>query len=371
MVAYLKKLEGSKGFHQIVDFLNASHIQYALTENPTIYVSLIQQFWQTATASTLNNGEIEITATIDGKVKIVTEASIRRHLKLEDYDGSTVLVESHHTPTGAPSTSPPQLSPTLKSSIRHETKVPQPSSPPHTNVVDEVTSTRVDVRHGGAATIVTNLDAGQGSVESLETDLKQTKQIFGTAFTKLIKKVKKLKKTFKTSQARRKARIVVSDDEEDLEDPSKQGRKIAEIDQDHDISLVQHDVEVQGRHEHAMEEFTTAKEVYTAEKEVSTAEPVSTAGASVSTASVSTASPPRVSAAKSLVYIRRSATKTKDKGKGIMEESESAITKAKRQQEQERLGLETAVRLQEEFDEEERQRIARIHEEASSFNFEE
>ncbi|GKB68557.1 putative ribonuclease H-like domain-containing protein [Tanacetum coccineum] len=91
MVAYLKKLEGSKGFHQIVDFLNASHIQYALTENPTIYVSLIQQFWQTATASTLNNGEMEITATIDGKVKIVTEASIRRHLKLEDSDGISIL----------------------------------------------------------------------------------------------------------------------------------------------------------------------------------------------------------------------------------------------------------------------------------------
>ncbi|GKD44203.1 hypothetical protein Tco_1268848 [Tanacetum coccineum] len=82
MVAYLKKPEGSEGFHQIVDFLNASHIRYALTENPTIYVSLIKQFWETATARTLDNGEIELTATIDGKVKIVTEASVRRHLQL-------------------------------------------------------------------------------------------------------------------------------------------------------------------------------------------------------------------------------------------------------------------------------------------------
>ncbi|GJZ54411.1 hypothetical protein Tco_0609296 [Tanacetum coccineum] len=84
MVAYLKKTKGSEGFHQIVDFLNTSHIRYALTENSTIYVSLIQQFWQTATASTLDNGEIEITATIDRKIKIVTKASIRRHIKLED-----------------------------------------------------------------------------------------------------------------------------------------------------------------------------------------------------------------------------------------------------------------------------------------------
>ncbi|GJT80993.1 hypothetical protein Tco_1055335 [Tanacetum coccineum] len=70
-----------------LDFLNTCHIKYALIENPTIYVSLIEQFWQTASASTLENGDMEITATIDGKVKVVSEASIRRHLKLEDSDG--------------------------------------------------------------------------------------------------------------------------------------------------------------------------------------------------------------------------------------------------------------------------------------------
>ncbi|GKF78884.1 hypothetical protein Tco_0234452 [Tanacetum coccineum] len=87
MVAYLQKSEVSEGFNQIVDFLTASHIRYALTKSPTIYVSLIKQFWQTATASTLENGDMKITATIDGKIKTVSEASIRRHLKLEDSDG--------------------------------------------------------------------------------------------------------------------------------------------------------------------------------------------------------------------------------------------------------------------------------------------
>ncbi|GJX83889.1 hypothetical protein Tco_0333370 [Tanacetum coccineum] len=57
------------------------------SENHTIYTSLIQQFWETASASTSENEEIEITATIDGRVKTITEASIRRHLKLEDSDG--------------------------------------------------------------------------------------------------------------------------------------------------------------------------------------------------------------------------------------------------------------------------------------------
>ncbi|GJW70027.1 hypothetical protein Tco_0126944 [Tanacetum coccineum] len=56
------------------------------TENLTIYVSLIKQFWETTTARTLDTREVELTATIDGKVKIVTEASVRRHLQLADFD---------------------------------------------------------------------------------------------------------------------------------------------------------------------------------------------------------------------------------------------------------------------------------------------
>ncbi|GJS11439.1 retrovirus-related pol polyprotein from transposon TNT 1-94 [Tanacetum coccineum] len=161
---------------------------------------------------------------------------------------------------------------------------------------------------------------------------------------------------------------------DDLEDPSKQGRKIAKIDQDPAISLVQHDAEIQGRHEHDMEfDFDLD-----AAKDVSTAKPVSTAGVAV-TKPVSTgctASPTRrvstaddITMAETLVYIRKSAAK--DKGKGKMDESEPVQTKTKLQQEQERLGYEAAVRLQAELEEEERQRIARVHEAASSFNVEE
>ncbi|GJZ50154.1 putative ribonuclease H-like domain-containing protein [Tanacetum coccineum] len=57
MVAFLQKPTGSEEFHQIVEFLAGSHIRYALTANPTIYASLIEQFWQTATVKTVNNGE--------------------------------------------------------------------------------------------------------------------------------------------------------------------------------------------------------------------------------------------------------------------------------------------------------------------------
>nr|GEY46004.1 hypothetical protein [Tanacetum cinerariifolium] len=91
MVAFLKKPQGSKDFHQIVEFLKASHITYALTENPTIYVSLINQLWRTTGARTLENEEIELNATVDGHDKTITEASVRRHLKLVDADGISTL----------------------------------------------------------------------------------------------------------------------------------------------------------------------------------------------------------------------------------------------------------------------------------------
>ncbi|GKF05856.1 hypothetical protein Tco_0036524, partial [Tanacetum coccineum] len=91
MVTYLKKPSGSEGFQEIVDFLNGSHIRYALTKNPTIYVSLIKKFWQTATVRIFDYGDQEITAIVGGKEFTITEASIRRHLQLADLDGISVL----------------------------------------------------------------------------------------------------------------------------------------------------------------------------------------------------------------------------------------------------------------------------------------
>ncbi|GJY02621.1 hypothetical protein Tco_0360773 [Tanacetum coccineum] len=63
-------------------------------------------------------------------------------------------------------------------------------------------------------------------VTSLEEDLKQAKRIYGKALTKLVKKVKLLEAKLKSTTERRKARMVIFDDEEDLvsEDTSKQGR---------------------------------------------------------------------------------------------------------------------------------------------------
>ncbi|GKB62156.1 hypothetical protein Tco_0918342, partial [Tanacetum coccineum] len=74
------KPEESAGFAEIVDFLKGSHIRYALTYNPTIHDSLVKQFWQTATASTLADGTLELRATIDTLEYTITEAYVRSKL---------------------------------------------------------------------------------------------------------------------------------------------------------------------------------------------------------------------------------------------------------------------------------------------------
>ncbi|GJY70346.1 ribonuclease H-like domain-containing protein [Tanacetum coccineum] len=384
----------------------------------------------------LDSGEVQITTTIDGKVKLVSEASIRRHLKLEDSDGittlpnteifeqltlmgygegSTVLIESHHTPSGAPKTSQPPLSSPSRIPTRQETEGPQPSSPTYTNVADEAAFTSVDVVHGGAATTVSSIDVGQGSgnipksltmphdspllgghiprsvegsmtlhelvvlctklsnkVDSLETELKQTKQTYGAALTKLIKKVKKLEQTVKTSQARRRAKIVVSDDEENSEVPSKQGRMIEDIDQDAGISLVtptkvssqedqsedqlgvlsaakvladaaKKNVNTYTRRRRAVS--TGSEGVNTASRIFSTAEEsVSTAGASMP---VSTAG--MVQQVNIIIPSSSETTETtKDKGKAIIQESEQPKKIKKRVQIQMSLDEELAQKLHEE-----------------------
>ncbi|GJZ51419.1 retrotransposon protein, putative, ty1-copia subclass [Tanacetum coccineum] len=90
LVMFLSKPAESEGFEQIVDFLNANPIKYALTINPTIYTSCIEQFWATVKVKTVN-GEIQLQALVDGKKIIVSEASVRRDLQLNDEEGTDCL----------------------------------------------------------------------------------------------------------------------------------------------------------------------------------------------------------------------------------------------------------------------------------------
>nr|GEY78736.1 xylulose kinase-1 [Tanacetum cinerariifolium] len=89
----------SKGFDKIVDFVNANLVKYALTVNPTIYTSCIQQFWDSAKVKTVNE-DVQIRALVDGKKIIITEASIRCDLQLEDAE------EKERRETEVPHTEP-------------------------------------------------------------------------------------------------------------------------------------------------------------------------------------------------------------------------------------------------------------------------
>nr|GEW92652.1 putative ribonuclease H-like domain-containing protein [Tanacetum cinerariifolium] len=89
LISWQKPAE-SERFEQIVDFLNANPIKYALTVNPTIYSSCIQQFWDSAKVKTVNE-DVQILALIDGKKIIITEASIRHDLQLQDAKSTACL----------------------------------------------------------------------------------------------------------------------------------------------------------------------------------------------------------------------------------------------------------------------------------------
>nr|GEW99531.1 retrovirus-related Pol polyprotein from transposon TNT 1-94 [Tanacetum cinerariifolium] len=232
MVAYLKKSEGSEGFHQIIDFLSASHITHALTESPTIYASLIEQFWQTAALSAIKDGVIAITATTDRNVKVlITEASIIRHIKIGDSEVE-ILHTYHSTQFKSKKTAWEQFSSNIATAV---------------------------------ICLATNRTF---NFSKLMFDA-MTKKVYSSALTKLILRVKKLERTVKTSKARRKARIVILEDE-DAEDPFKQGRSlIEELDMAVDISLVppyagdqgrnSDDTQVSGQHKEQLGVFSVAK----------------------------------------------------------------------------------------------------------------
>nr|GEX39899.1 hypothetical protein [Tanacetum cinerariifolium] len=162
----------SVGFEQIIDFLNAHPIKYALAVNPTIYTSCIEQFWAIPKAKNVN-GEAYIHTKVDGKKVIISEATIRRDLKLKmkeelisyqmksslnnlnSWDGrkgffwkgntfqaqadidSTMISAPQHTQTIIqPSTSKPQKKQKPRNPNRHDTQETQPSGP-ITNVEEE------------------------------------------------------------------------------------------------------------------------------------------------------------------------------------------------------------------------------------------
>ncbi|GJZ10250.1 hypothetical protein Tco_0545009 [Tanacetum coccineum] len=97
VVAFLEKPVESYVFTEIIDFLKASSVHYALTVNPIIYTSCIEQFWATA------------------------KSSIRRDLYLDDAEGTdclpTTTIFEELTCMGAKSTTWNEFSSSMASLI--------------------------------------------------------------------------------------------------------------------------------------------------------------------------------------------------------------------------------------------------------------
>ncbi|GJZ41183.1 putative ribonuclease H-like domain-containing protein, partial [Tanacetum coccineum] len=262
-------------------------LRYALTHNPTIYDSLVKQFWQTATVRTLANGTQQLVASIDSKEYTITEASVRSKLQLADAtgihnlsdaeiyaglatlgyvtegdivpllpamlagaavdrgDGSAQPAEPHHTPIDPIlSTSQPPIpshipSPPHPSPPPYSPHQSPPFSPPHFSPPMSYEAPLPKGNTSGSAedsmqlkelmvlvpTLVTRIN-------SLEKELNDTKQTLGNVVVKLVKKVKSLE----TALKRKSKKVLISESEgEESED---QGRKIQDIDGYPLVSLV-------------------------------------------------------------------------------------------------------------------------------------
>ncbi|GKB55192.1 hypothetical protein Tco_0905945 [Tanacetum coccineum] len=259
-----------------------------------------------------------------------------------------------------------QKTQTPRQALNQVTELPQ-TSEPIPNVPDEAVYEEWDDIVERVTTTAASLDAAQASVPGakkprgvpllrlclrgyLHRPMIHLSQ--GLTHLEVMRAVKKLEKTVKTNQARRRAKIVVSDDEEDLEDSSKQGRMIEEINQDAGVTLVTPTHSQEDQPEDQLGVFSAAKVLADAAKNINTYTrrrmAVSTGSGGVSTTSrlFSTAEESVSTAGASMPVSTAGTVQEVNKDKA-------------------------AVRLQEQLDEKERQRIARMYEEAKSFNIKE
>ncbi|GKB16186.1 putative ribonuclease H-like domain-containing protein [Tanacetum coccineum] len=176
------------------------------------------------------NGEQQLQALVNGKKIVVTEASFRRDLQLDDEEGTDCL------PNATIFEELTRMGPKEK-----DTHVPQSSVPSDLiNVADEAINEEPSMQLKELIDFYTKL-------QQRVLDLENTKTAQAQEITSLKLRVKKLEKKggSRTHKLRilykvgRSARVVSSDEASlgDQEDASKQGRKIHDIDADKDITL--------------------------------------------------------------------------------------------------------------------------------------
>ncbi|GKE98138.1 hypothetical protein Tco_0021489, partial [Tanacetum coccineum] len=307
-----------------------------------------EKFWATAKVKTIN-GKVQIQALVDKKKVIITETSVRNDIQLEDAEGlsakTTASNEFSSTMASAviclatnqkfnfskyifdnmvknlesgvkflmyPSRETPlfpsmivQAQEQSRRKQRKDTEDPQlsgltePVTDDTENMESVPTHSNNPLLSGEDRLKLNELMELCTSLSQRVLDLEKTKTSQAAEITELKKRVKKLERKRKSKplgmkrlfKIGRSTQVVSSKDEGlgDQKDASKQGRKINEIDQYAEVTLVD---ETQGRYDDILmfdtgvldnEQDMAEKEVDMAEKDVSTANPVTTASEVVTT----------------------------------------------------------------------------------------
>ncbi|GKE26213.1 hypothetical protein Tco_1441597, partial [Tanacetum coccineum] len=271
MVAFLAKPTESEGFEQIVDFLNANPIKYALTlhalmdrkkviiTESTIRRDLqledVEVFLNKQVGDMSTHDEIFVTPSHTKKVfgnmnrvgkgfsRAVTPLFPTMMVKAQEEmgEGPAMPNDPHHTPIIQPSTSQPQKKQSRRKH-RKDTKIPQSSGPTEPIADEAANEENVPTQSNDPSLLrVNTLGSGE--------DRLKLKELIDLC-TKLSDRVLDLETT-KTAQAKEIASLG------DQKDASKQRRKIDDIDKDAEVTLVN---ETQGS-EKVIEEVVSTAEV--------------------------------------------------------------------------------------------------------------
>ncbi|GKA55163.1 putative ribonuclease H-like domain-containing protein [Tanacetum coccineum] len=341
--------------NQLLDY------RYALTVNPTIYTSCVQQFWATTKVKTVN-GEVQLQALVDGKKVIITDSSVRRDIQLKDAEGIACL----------PNADIFDMVKNVDSSVKFLMYPRFVQVFLNQQAGDMSNHKRIYVTPSYTKKVFGNMKREGKCFSGRVTPLFPTMMVQAQEEMGEAKKIASLKKRVKKLERKRKsktlgmkrlfkigtsAHVVSSEDEGlgDQKDASKQERKIDDIDQDAEVTLVN---KTQGRYDDAQmfdTDVFNGEEVFIAEQsEKVVEEVVSTAKVMVQepVQSTTTTTPSTIPKAKSITFRdpSESTTRTtlttipsniKDKGKAKMIEPEKPL----KMKEQIRLGEELAFKL--------------------------
>ncbi|GJT87430.1 hypothetical protein Tco_1069147 [Tanacetum coccineum] len=291
MVAYLEKSTENADFDEIMDFLNANPIRYALTTTvisessvrrdlqfndedgtvtPLFATMLIQPQADVdegsgqptepqhipTTALPSNIEPIPIIASSSQPQKTHKHRKTKRPTKISQSSGPTTLVadETVHEERG--DSSGPRCQDTILSDIPAQTRferLSKQSNDPPLSGVNTPGSREDRLKIMELMEICTKLSYRVLALENVKT----AQDLEISSLNKRVKKLEK-KRLFKV-------RIESSADKSlgDQEDASKQGRNIAESDQDEEISFVQEDAETQERYNQDIDVTTVSAPITT------------------------------------------------------------------------------------------------------------